>query len=219
VVKSDAQIRADVAEELFCETRVDDQEIAVSAHEGTVTLRGTVGSLGAKLAAARAARRVAGVRAVDDELEVRLLAGHRRDDAEVRGAVLTALSWNVLVPESVDADVQNGVVTLSGTVDHHHERDEAEATVRNLRGITEIHNRIQVRSHGMASDVGDRIAKAFRRSAEVDADNVRIEAIDGTVTLAGIVDSWAEHDAALDAAWATPGVSDVNDRLEIASWQ
>jgi osmotically-inducible protein OsmY len=129
--------------------------------------------------------------------------------------VLKALSWNVLVPDGVDATVADGVVTLTGKVDYRHQRDEAEATVRNLKGVAGIHDDIMVRNPGMAADVSKRIGKAFERSAQIDADNVRIEALDGTVTLAGMVKSWSEHDAALDAAWAAPGVQNVKDQLEI----
>ncbi len=217
-MKTNAHLQVDVADELFWETRVDDGEIAVSADDGTIMLRGTVGSLGAKRAAAKAAQRVAGVRAVQNELEVRLLTEHRRDDAELRGSVLKALSWNVLVPEGVDATVKDGVVTLTGKVDFRHQREEADSTVRNLKGVTEIHDEIKVKSPAMAADVSERIEKAFKRSAQIDAGEVEIEAIDGTVTLSGSVDTWAEHDAALDAAWAAPGVQNVKDNLEIGDY-
>ena len=152
-MRSDSDITAAVAEELFWETRVDDEEVAVSVRDGRVTLRGTVGSLGAKHAATNAARRVSGVRGVDNELQVKLMTEHRRDDAELRGTVLKALSWNVLVPDDVDATVKDGVVTLSGIVDFRHQRDEAPLT---------------------AAAVGDGIEKAFRRSAQIDADNVQV---------------------------------------------
>jgi osmotically-inducible protein OsmY len=214
-MKPDAQLQADVADELFWEKRVDDREIAVSADHGTVTLRGTVGSLGAKRAATKAAQRVSGVRGVHNDLEVRLLTEHRRDDAELRGSVLKALSWNVLVPDDVDATVKDGVVTLTGKVDFRHQRDEAEATILNLRGVTEIHNEIKVTSLAMALDVSERIEKAFKRTAQIDAGDVQIEALDGTVILAGTVKSWSEHEAALEAAWAAPGVQDVKDQLEL----
>src|SRR5262249_48675291 len=112
--------------------------------------------------------------------------------------------------------VEDGVVTLTGTVDFNHQREEAEATVRNLRGVTELHDKIRVKNPRMAADVSDRIQQAFLRSAQIDAQEGRIEAIDGTVTLVGTVQSWAEHDAAVDAAWAAPGVRDVKDQIEIA---
>jgi osmotically-inducible protein OsmY len=214
-MKTEVELQADVSDELFWEPRVDPEEIAVYVERGQVTLRGTVGSLGAKLAAEKAAQRVDGVRGVQDELEVKLLTEHRRDDAELRGSVLKALSLNVFVPSDVDATVSDGVVTLTGAVNHRHQRDEAARTTRNLRGVTGIHDEIEVRNPGMAADVSERLDKAFKRSAQIDASDVHIDALDGTVTLSGTVKTWAEHDAALDAAWAAPGVKDVKDKLEI----
>jgi osmotically-inducible protein OsmY len=155
---------------------------------------------------------------VDDELQVRLLTHHRRDDAELLGSVLKALSWNALVPDDIDATVENGVVTLNGTVESRAQRDEAESTIRNLKGVAEIRNEIEVRSVAMAADVAERVGGAFRRSAQIDAEGIRVEVVDGTVTLSGSVTSWAEHDAALDAAWAAPGVQNVKDKLEVGYW-
>jgi osmotically-inducible protein OsmY len=215
-MRPDTELQADVQDELLWETRVERAgEIAVFAHDGTVTLRGTVGSLGAKRAAGKAAQRVAGVRRVDNELDVRLLTEHRRDDAELRGEALRALSWNIEVPDSVDVTVTDGVVTLKGVVAFRHQRDAAADAVRYLRGVTAIHDEIKVKSPILAADVTDRIESAFERNAHIEADRLRVDAIDGTVTLTGTVTSWAEHDAALDAAWAAPGVTEVKDELEI----
>jgi osmotically-inducible protein OsmY len=215
-MKPNDELQADVQDELLWETRVEEAgEIAVFTHDGTVTLRGTVGSLGAKRAATKAAQRVAGVRRVDNELDVRLLTEHRRDDAELRGEVLRALSWNIEVPDGVDATVADGVVTLTGVVAFRHQRDAAADAVRNLRGVTAIHDEIKVESPMLEADVTGRIERAFERNAHIEADALNVEAIDGTVTLTGNVATWAEHDAALDAAWAAPGVTEVKDELEI----
>jgi len=215
-MRPDAELQADVQDELLWQTRVEAaREIAVFAHEGTVTLRGTVRSLGAKHAATKAAKRVDGVRRIDNQLEVRLLTEHRRHDADLRGDVLRALSWNVFVPDSVDATVADGVVTLTGIVYTHDERDAAEDAVRNLRGVTAIHDEMKLKSPMLAADVTTRIEKAFERNAHIQADALRVDAVDGTITLSGNVRTWAEHDAALDAAWAAPGVSDVKNELEI----
>jgi osmotically-inducible protein OsmY len=214
-MKSDSQLKADIADELRWDPRVDDREIAVFTDEGLVTLRGTVGSLGAKYAATSAAKNVWGVRDVDNELEVRLLAGHRHSDAELRGTVLKALSWNVFVPDGVDATVKDGVVTLTGRVDYRSQRNEAEAAVRNLKGVAEIHDEISVRNAAMAADLSHQIEKAFKRTAKIDAHHVKVEAVDGTVTLSGTVESPEELDAALDAAWAAPGVENVKDEIEV----
>jgi osmotically-inducible protein OsmY len=216
VTDVDARLEHAVSAALYRDTRVDSTEIAVSVHDAVVTLRGTVGSLGARRAAVREVKRIAGARRVNDELEVRLLTQHRRHDAELRAEVLQVLSWNASVPEDVDATVEDGVVTLNGKVDYRFQRQEAEASVVNLRGVKEIHNELEVRNTWLADDVRARIEDAFRRNVQVAADGIRIEAVDGTVTLEGTVDSWMERNTAIDTAWAAPGVQDVDDKLVIA---
>jgi len=215
-VSADSTLVKDVSRALYRDLRVDDREIAVSADAGAVTLRGTVGSFGAKIDAARTAERVAGVESVHNELEVRLLTKHRRDDAELRGSVLKVLSWNALVPDEVDATVENGAVTLRGTVDFEHQREEAWASIRNLHGVTAIHDEIKVKNADLAADVARHIEDAFRRIAETDARAIRVDAVEGTVTLDGFVTSWAERNAAIDAARSIPGVERLDDRLGIA---
>jgi osmotically-inducible protein OsmY len=142
---SDREIAARVEAALFSELRVDDEEISASVDRGTVTLRGTVGSLGAKLAASRAARRVQGVRAVVNELDVRMMNHRLRDDAELRGRALRALASNAAVPRTVDALVDTGLVVLIGTVDSRFQREEAAATVRTQLRLGYVDNRILVR--------------------------------------------------------------------------
>ena len=212
----DSKLEHSVSAELYRDPRVDSTEIAVSVHDAVVTLRGTVGSLGAKRAAGNLAERVAGVRSVHTELEVRLLTEHRPDDAELRATVLQVLSWNASVPEDVDAAVKDGVVTLKGKVDYRFQRDEAEASILNLHGVREIRDELEVRNTWLADDVRERIEQAFRRNVQVAADGIRIEVVDGTVTLEGAVDSWMERNTAIDAAWTAPGVQDVDDKLVIA---
>jgi osmotically-inducible protein OsmY len=216
VTDFDSKLEHSVSAELYRDPRVDSTEIAVSVHDAVVTLRGTVGSLGAKRAAGNLAERVAGVRSVHTELEVRLLTEHRRDDAELRATVLQVLSWNASVPEDVDAAVKDGVVTLKGKVDYRFQRDEAEASILNLHGVREIRDELEVRNTWLADDVRERIEQAFRRNVQVAADGIRIEVVDGTVTLEGTVDSWMERNTAIDAAWTAPGVQDVDDKLVIA---
>jgi osmotically-inducible protein OsmY len=216
-MRPDADIRKDIAEQLFLELRIDDQEIAPFVQNGVVTLRGTVGSLGAKMAAAHAAHRVEGVRELRNDLAVRLMTRGRHDDADLRGSLLTALSVNTRVPPTVDARVENGIVTLTGTVDDRSQRDEAEVTVRDVRGVVEIHNQIAVENPELTTDVSRRVREAFERNALVDAVQVSVEAVQGTVTLSGTVRTWSEHDAAVDAAWAAAGVTRVVDRLVIGA--
>jgi osmotically-inducible protein OsmY len=214
-VKKD-QLQADVNEELFWEPKVDSAEIAVYVSDGTVTLRGTVGSLRQKIEAKRAAQRVHGVQKIVDQLQVKPLPGHKRDNAELRGLVLQALALDNLVPETVDAQVKEGRVTLTGTAAWHFQRDEAEHVTNNVLGVLGLRDEIVLT--GPPPDtgkVGDSIQAAMRRNAVVNADRIEVTSSNGTVTLRGRVDSWPAHDAAVAAAWAAPGVHRVEDEIEI----
>jgi osmotically-inducible protein OsmY len=214
---TDEALALSVKDELFWDPKVDSEEIAVSADEGTITLRGTVGSFRQKRDAKKAAERVHGVVYVENDLSVRILTDSRRADADLRGDVLQALLLDSLIPTTVDAKVEDGYVTLSGAVDWQYQRDEATFVAGNLVGVTGVDNEILVGGAGRTiSGVSDAIQKAFKRDAKIDADNLVVAASDGTVTLSGSVRSWSEHDAALAAAWAGPGVTTVNDRLTVS---
>jgi osmotically-inducible protein OsmY len=214
---TDEALALSVKDELFWDPKVDSEEIAVSADDGTITLRGTVGSFRQKRDAKKAAERVHGVVYVENDLSVRILTDSRRADADLRGDVLQALLLDSLIPTTVDAKVEDGYVTLSGAVDWQYQRDEATFVAGNLVGVTGVDNEILVGGAGRTiSGVSDAIQKAFKRDAKIDADNLIVAASDGTVTLSGSVRSWSEHDAALAAAWAGPGVTTVNDRLTVS---
>jgi osmotically-inducible protein OsmY len=215
---SDHDLELNVTDELAWDPKVDAAEIAVSADEGKITLRGTVGSFRQKREAQHAAERVYGVTKVDNDLEVRLLNGGRRETAEVRGDVLRALELDSLVPETIDADVdQDGFVTLTGTADWQYQRDEAELIAGNVFGVAGVIDDVRlVGPYPDAGDVKHAIKDAFKRNARLDADDLSVSTFDGTVTLEGTVGSWAEHDEAVDAAWAAPGVTSVEDRISVA---
>jgi osmotically-inducible protein OsmY len=214
---TDEALALSVKDELFWDPKVDSEEIAVSADDGTITLRGTVGSFRQKRDAKKAAERVHGVVYVENDLSVRILTDSRRADADLRGDVLQALLLDSLIPTTVDAKVEDGYVTLSGAVDWQYQRDEATFVAGNLVGVTGVDNEILVGGAGRTiSGVSDAIQKAFKRDAKIDADNLMVAASNGTVTLSGSVRSWSEHDAALAAAWAGPGVTTVNDRLTVS---
>jgi osmotically-inducible protein OsmY len=213
---SNQTLEQNVNDELLWDPKVDSEAIAVAADDGTVTLRGTVGSFRQKREAQKATERVFGVVDVDNELDVHLLSEQQREDAEVRGDVLQALMLDALVPETVDANVKGGIVTLTGTVIWQYQREEAAFIAGNVLGVLGVENNIYLVSpEPYAGDVQYSIKQALERDAKIDADSVAVETINGTAILTGNVRSWAEHDAAVAAAWAAPGVSAVDDQLSI----
>jgi osmotically-inducible protein OsmY len=211
------ELRSSVSDELHWDPKIDNDAIAVSAENGAVTLRGTVGSLRQKREAKNAAERVYGVTRVENHLQVRLMDSDERADADTRGDVLQALMLDALVPATVDARVTDGFVTLTGHTEWQYQREEAESVAANVRGVVDVVNDITITGpNATAGDVRHAIDKAFKRNAKLDADELTVETEDGTVTLKGTVRSWAEHDEALDAAWAAPGVRKVNDHIFVA---
>jgi osmotically-inducible protein OsmY len=213
---SNQALEQNVIDELFWDPKVDSEAVAVAVDDGTVTLRGTVGSFRQKREAQKAAERVFGVVYVDNELEVRILNEQRREDAEVRGDVLQALMLDSLVPETVEANVKDGFVSLTGIASWQYQREEAAFIAGNVLGVLGVDNDIDLENPGpYAADVKDSIKKALERDAKLDSDSVGVETVDGTAVLTGNVRSWAEHDSAVAAAWAAPGVTAVDDRLSI----
>ena len=209
-------LQLDVAAELSWDPKVDSREIAVSADDGAVTLRGTVGSFREKREAGKAAARVYGVTEISNELHVRMLDSSNRDDADLRGDVLQALMLDSLVPVTVDAKVRDGVVTLTGTAQWRYQRDEAEFLTASVPGVLGISNDIALTSTPDGRDIKSDISDAFRRSARLDAEELSVDTTSyGTVILAGAVSSWAEHDEAVAAVWSAPGVTEVDDRIVV----
>jgi osmotically-inducible protein OsmY len=209
-------LTADVNEELFWDPKVDNAAIAVSANDGQITLRGNVGSLREKREAQKATQRVYGVTSVDNQLHVQLMDDQNRADAELRGDVLQALMLDSLVPATIDATATDGYVTLTGTATWQYERDEADYVAANVAGALDVFDEIQITpTTAKADDVQNSITKAFKRNAAFDANDLTITTNNGSVTINGTVHSWAEHDEALDAAWAAPGVTTVYDDMTI----
>jgi len=181
-----------------------------------VTLRGNVASYAEKVTAERVALRVYGVKAVANDLAVHLVSAFERTDTEIAQAVVAALKWNTMVPnDRVTVTVNNGWLALNGTLDWQYQKDAAARTVRDLTGVKGVTNNIIVRPRVKTIDVRDKIEAAFKRSAEIDARRVNVTATDGKVILSGNVHSWAERQEAERAAWAAPGVTQVEDRLAI----
>jgi len=205
-----------VSDELFWDPKVDNEAIAVSADDGKITLRGTVGSFRQKREAKSAAERVFGVTSVENDLQVRILNEDKREDAELRGDVLQALMLDSLVPKTVDAKVDYNYVTLKGTAEWQYQRDEAEFIAGNVPGVIGVDDQIKLKTPSAdAGDVKDSIQDAFKRNARLDADDLSVKTSNGTVTIEGVVSSWDEHDEAMTAAWAAPGVTAVKDRMTV----
>ena len=214
---SNDDLARSVTDELVWDPKVDSNAIAVSTDGGVVTLRGTVGSFREKREAKKDAERIYGVKRVENKLEVRLLTDDRQDDADLRGAVLQALTLDSLVPSTVEAKADNGNVTLTGTANWQYQRDEAELVAGNVYGVVTVGNEIDLVPPGpTVHDVEHAIKKAMERNAKLDAENVDVESSNGTITLRGNVTSWADHDEAVAAAWAAPGVTRVKDHIVVA---
>ena len=205
-----------VMDELAWEPSVNTANIGVSVDSSVATLTGRVESYPQKWAAERAAERVKGVKAVANEIEVRVPGEWKRTDSDIARAAVNVLEWNTLVPQDrVQVLVQKGWITLDGSVEHY-QRAEAERAVRSLLGVKGVVNRINLKPAVSPTDVKGQIVEALERAAEVDAKWISVGATDGKVILKGNVKSWVEREEAERAAWAAPGVCEVENYIEIA---
>lgn len=218
-MKSDTQLKADVQAELAWDPSVGNPtSIGIAVADGVVTLGGQVTTLMQKLSAERAVRRVAGVRGIAMDLEVKLAAGSETTDADVAQAALRALRWHSAVPnDKVVVEVDDGHVTLSGELDWSYQSVSAEQCVRPLVGVKSVTNNIHIRPHVRVSDIAAEISTAFTRHALREAKRISIDADGGVVTLNGKVDSLQERDAAVGTAWCGKGVTRVIDHLEVCA--
>ena len=215
--RTDEEIQANVLEELKWDTRVRPNEIGVAVKDGIVTLTGWVDSYLKKMAAEEAAHRVPGVKAVANDIEVRLPGFAERTDTDLAAAVLNALRWDAAIPTGkVDVTVSQGWVTLKGEVEYAFQKRDAERAVRRLSGVKGVSNLIVVKPQVFPSDLKQQIERALVRNAETDARNITTEVEGSKVILRGTVRSYAEKQAAEDTVWSAPGVTEVENRIVIS---
>ena len=215
-MEKNKELQLEVVEELDWDPQVNAANIGVTVEDGVVTLSGNVSSYFEKVSAEQAVKRVAGVKAVAEELEVKLPALDQRSDSDIARSVLDALKWNVAVPEQhIDVKVEHGWVTLQGEVDWYYQKLAAQGAVERLAGVKGITNLIFVRPTVSSAEIKSKIEDAFKRNALLDAEKITINILNGKVSLHGKVQSWQEREQAELAATAAPGVREVDNDLKV----
>lgn len=215
-MKTDKQLKDEIEEELDFDPTINSAAIGVEVVDRVVTLAGYPSSYAEKLAAERAAQRVAGVKAVVVDMQVRLPSDHVRTDEELAGAVRSMLRWTVgLSEDAVKVQVEKGWVTLRGEVNNAHLKQLAAQTIGHMRSVVGVTNLLGLYGPKAAADVAGKIGRALQRHAEREAKHIQVKVHDGTVTLTGRVGSHAERELARGVAWSAPGVHAVVDDLEI----
>jgi osmotically-inducible protein OsmY len=216
-MRLDSDIKRDVEDELRWDPGVDATDIGVAVHNGVVTLSGFVHSYGQKTQAERDAKRVAGVVGVADDIEVRLPVIDQRPDPDIVRDAVSALKLELpFSSENIKVVAREGWLTLEGAVEWNYARERAQSVVKNIRGVKGVTNSIELKPKVAPYEVRRKIEDALRRSAELDASRITVEANGSEVVLRGTVRSWAERQEAERAAWAAPGVTRVDDRISIS---
>lgn len=215
-MNQDEQIRDDIQEEITFDPRVKSTDIGVTVKTGAVRLTGTVTSYAERIAAENAAKRVKGVHAIAEDIEVRPAAGAKETDETIAERISNLLEWNIMAPNAaVQAEVRNGFVSLTGDVDWNFERETIKNQISHLAGVRGIDNRIELKSRVSEKDVSKNIARALHRNADIERSHVNFEVDGSTVTITGDVQAYYEKELIEDAVWAAPGVNEVVDKLRV----
>jgi len=215
-MRTDVRIKEDVLEELAWQPNINETQVGVTVSNGIVTLSGTVDSYTKKMAAEKAAKSVAGVKAVAEDIEVKYGTSLEKTDTEIAKAAVNALKWNISVPENkVDVKVEDGWVYLAGEVAWDFEKNAAKKSIQNLLGVKHVVNNIKLKQVIKVDNIEKKILKAFERSADIDAKNVHVSVDEHKVKLSGKVHSLQEKNEARKAAYYAPGVWTVDNELEV----
>jgi osmotically-inducible protein OsmY len=216
-MRADRELRMDVLAELSWDPSIRDEDIATAVKDGVITLAGTVDTYAQRYAAERAVERVKGVKAIVNDVTVKLPGAMERSDPDIAHAAVNALQWDIQVPEDrIQVKVTNGWLTLEGEVDRYYQKEAAERAVGYLMGVKGVSSLITVRPTPTPADVKQRIRASLQRQAELEADQISVET-DGTlVRLRGTVRSLAERSNAARAAWNAPGVTKVENELTVS---
>lgn len=213
---TDIALRQNILDELEFEPSIDAAHIGVAVEDGIVTLTGHVSSYWEKTTAENVVKRVKGVKGLAEEIEVRLVGLKGTADDEIARRAVDAITWNVSIPrDKVQVKVQDGWITLTGKLEWQYQKNAAAEAVRGLAGVVGVANQIEIAPRASVSDIKKRIENALKRDAETEAQTIRVNVRDGKVTLEGKVRAWSERQAAERAAWSSPGVRAVEDRISI----
>ncbi len=215
-MKTDAQIKEDVLDELAWQPNIDETEIGVIVKDGVVTLTGYVDEYPKKIAAEKAVKKVAGVKAVAIDIDVAYGEEYKKSDKEIAKAAANALEWNTTIPkEKIMVKVDDGFVFLTGEVTWEYQKNAAKKTVENLLGVKGVFNDIEIVQKLEPEKVTEKILKAFERSADIDADHVTVTVNGSEVTLTGTVSSIKQKEDATNAAFHAPGVTKVKNKIKV----